>query len=435
VPAFDIRQCLVVEVDRVLRRQDDPQAVGAGLLQQGQQRQLRRGVRGRRQVAEHLVHVEERAQARGAGLAAHPAHQLVQQERDEEHPLGIAEVGDGKHRQARLAPLAEEQPLHVERLAFGPGLERGRREEIVDLGREGEAFRRREEGVDFEHADARDRRRLDLADQLAEIQASPGAPGGVEKMREQDVFAALDRVGIDAEEAEQARRGGGDPPTIEVGVGDLVRRRRIEAGEDRQRPPAARARGVDGEVGGLPQPTDAIAVLAPRGQSVPPGGGLLFGEGIGGQALAPRIVVVDPRPEVARTELGKRQQQIPEVSLRIDHQRWHAVDGRLFEEGDAEPGLAASGHADDHRVRHEVARVVEQRRLRPLAALEVGLATETREADLAAEIERSQLLEVLHGSPPRCQAAQARGSRSIGQGVSTSHPEASTITRSSTRTP
>ena len=70
MPVFD--ESLVVEVDGVLRRQHDADAERARLLEQRQQRRLRRRIRDRREVAEDLVHVEDRAQAGRARLAAHP---------------------------------------------------------------------------------------------------------------------------------------------------------------------------------------------------------------------------------------------------------------------------------------------------------------------------------------------------------------------------
>ena len=72
-PGAGVAEALVVEVDRVLRGQDDAQAERPALLEQRQQRRLRRRVRHRRKVAEDFVHVEERAQAGRAGLPAHPA--------------------------------------------------------------------------------------------------------------------------------------------------------------------------------------------------------------------------------------------------------------------------------------------------------------------------------------------------------------------------
>ena len=81
------------------------------------------------------------------------------------------------------------------------------------------------------------------------------------------------------------------------------------------------------------------------------------------------------------------QQQVAEVALRIDRDHRHAVDRGLFDQVDAEAGLAAAGHAGDHAVGDEVGRVVEKRRV--AAGLGVGI-------ELAAEVEEAELLEIGH---------------------------------------
>ena len=63
-PRAGVRQPLVVEIDRILRRQHDAEAERARLLHQQQQRRFRRRIRHRRHVAGDFVHVEQRAQAR-----------------------------------------------------------------------------------------------------------------------------------------------------------------------------------------------------------------------------------------------------------------------------------------------------------------------------------------------------------------------------------
>ena len=71
-PGAGVRDRLVVDVDRVLRRQHHADAEGAGLLHQRHDRLLRRRVGGRRQVAGDLVHVEQRPQvgrARSGGAS------------------------------------------------------------------------------------------------------------------------------------------------------------------------------------------------------------------------------------------------------------------------------------------------------------------------------------------------------------------------------
>jgi hypothetical protein len=61
-PGAGVAEPLVVEVDRVLGGQHHAETVRARLLEQREHRLLGGRVRGRREEAEHLVHVEQRAQ-------------------------------------------------------------------------------------------------------------------------------------------------------------------------------------------------------------------------------------------------------------------------------------------------------------------------------------------------------------------------------------
>ena len=115
---------------------------------------------------------------------------------------------------------------------------------------------------------------------------------------------------------------------------------------------------------------------------------LLACERVRRDAGAPRLVFVDPRPEVFRREVRERQQQVREVPLRIDGDHGHAVDCGLLDQRKAQPGLAAARHADADGVRHEVTRVVEDGCFELFLGVEVVLAT---------EVEDAELLEVLHG--------------------------------------
>jgi len=74
------------------------------------------------------------------------------------------------------------------------------------------------------------------------------------------------------------------------------------------------------------------------------------------RAASPR----PPRAKVIGLQVREREQQVADVAFRVDRDRWHAVDGGLLEQRQAQAGLAAAGHADAHGVRGQVARVVEQ---------------------------------------------------------------------------
>ena len=104
-------------------REQDADAERARLFHQRQQRRLRRRIGHRRKIAGDLVHVDDRAQARRPGLRPHPGHHLIEQERDDEHAFGVAEMGDGHDRDAWLSGSAVEERRRVERLSLQPLLE------------------------------------------------------------------------------------------------------------------------------------------------------------------------------------------------------------------------------------------------------------------------------------------------------------------------
>ena len=89
---------------------------------------------------------------------------------------------------------------------------------------------------------------------------------------------------------------------------------------------------------------------------------------------------------------GKVSSRFAEVALGIDHDGGDAVDRRLLEQADAEPGLAAARHADADGVRDEVSRVVQQ------PAFSAPLRGQVVRA---AEIERAELFECLHAGSLR----------------------------------
>src|SRR5690606_23697058 len=98
-----------------------------------------------------------------------------------------------------------------------------------------------------------------------------------------------------------------------------------------------------------------------------------------------RFAGVDPRLEVFGPQLREGEGQVAEVTLGVDGQDWHPVNGGFLDEADAQPGLAAAGHADDDCVGGQVAGVVEH-----------GLAGHGHVIglDLAAQVEGAQFLEV-----------------------------------------
>ncbi len=359
-PGAGVAQALVVEVDGILRRQHDAEPEGAGLLHQRQHRCLRRRHGARREKAEHLVHVEERAQAGRAGLAPHPRDQFVGHQGHDEHAFGVVQVGDRDDRDARLAVCVVEQRLDVEGVPGKPGFEPWRSQQAIDAEREVGAVLRREKAVDVEDADLVERRLLHRTDQGGEVEALALAPRGVEQGGEQDEFAAADRVGVDAEQSEQA----GDCGTDALLEGGRIVRHdgigRRKRTEDRQRPAGIRARCVNVDRGGVAQALDALTVLAPLLEPLAPGGRGCRRELVDALALARGFAGVYPGLEVFRSQLRKGQREVGDVAFRVDDDGWDAVDRSFLDQRHAESGLAAASHADADRMRGQVARVVQQ---------------------------------------------------------------------------
>jgi hypothetical protein len=93
----------------------------------------------------------------------------------------------------------------------------------------------------------------------------------------------------------------------------------------------------------------------------------------------------------------KRQQQVAEIALRVDADGRNAVDAGLFEQREAEAGLAAACHPDADCMRREIAGVVQQQVVGGCARCRVVFP---------AEIEHAKLFVVLHGpAPARISAA------------------------------
>ncbi len=163
--------------------------------------------------------------------------------------------------------------------------------------------------------------------------------------------------------------------------------------EDADRHAGVGAGGVDDEVGAIFQRLDALRALVPRCQAVAPGVGRLVGEGFRRHVLAPGVVGVDPGQEVLGLQVGEGQQQVGDVALGIDDDRRHLVQRGLFQQVDAEAGLAAAGHADADRVGGQVAGVVHQGRLAQRAGGEV---------EILAKVESAKFLCDGHVFSPSC---------------------------------
>ena len=352
------------------------------MLKERQHRRLGRRVGGRREVTEDLVHVEQRTQTGGAALAPHPGDQLVEHQRDDEHALGIVQVGDGNDADARLAVTPEQQALRVEGFALRPGREAGRGQQAVHRHGQLEPLFRGIESLEVESADLFDAGLLYRLDQASQVETGAVLPTLLDQAREQDVVAALHRIGV-APEQRQQRRGDradllaqrrGVAGVGGAGIGQRAQHRQSEAGISAGR--------VDADRRGRAQPRDTLGRLVPIREALLPARRGLLGELLDREVLAGGVLRVNPRPEIRGRQLRKGQQQVGDVTLGIDADCRDAVDGSLLEHAQAQPGLAAARHADADRVRGEVARVDEQRFSLHLAGSRVDFAAEVEGAEL-----------------------------------------------------
>ena len=304
-PRAGVREPAIIEIDRVLRGEYHAQPVRARLLEQREQQPFRRRIRDRRHVAEQFVDVQNRAERAGARLCAHPRENVGEQQRHEEHALGIAEVRDRYDRALRFSVCIVQQRRGVERLTLHPGLEAWRGKQVVELHRKLGALFGREDRVERHHADGGERRRLNAADQSGEIEIASFAPCRMQQGSEQNVLAAGDRIAVDAEQREHA--GGSSLHALlhRFGVIANDRGRGDKGLEQRQRPPGGAARGVDRDIGRVDKPLNARAVFTPTGESVFPERRLCRGEFVGRKTGVGRLLRIDPRTEVRRRERRK----------------------------------------------------------------------------------------------------------------------------------
>jgi hypothetical protein len=276
----------------------DPE--GARLFEKREQRFLGGGLRDRRDVAEDLIHVDERAEARRPGARSHPSENLIEEKRHEEHPLGVGEVRDVKDRHAGFSFARIKNAVDIEGIAREPRFEARRGEKIVESGGELETVLRRVERLDLENPDAGHGRRLHGVDERGEVEVSPVLPRVLENRGDEDVLPALDWVPSDPEKREKARRRGRDPFGKKIPVLEDLLGRRAESAENRYRKSRLAPRRVDREVRRVLEPLDSLSRLIPFGEPLSPERGLRLRVRVGRGALALRRFLVDPRPEVRR---------------------------------------------------------------------------------------------------------------------------------------
>ena len=286
---------------------------------------------------------------------------------------------------SRRCPTSSGSPSH-------PGCEARRGEQVVERHRQLEAVLRRVRRI---RGRARRLGRTAAAGSAAisagMSSAWPVGPGRAEDAREQDVLAALDRVGVDAEQRQQARRDRADliarPPRRPSGR-RAARTSRARTGAARRRCRACRSRR---------RPRRAAAGCARR-----PGPSrrdpcvhssacaLARSRRARRRPCAASSSSIQGRKSSGRSSgnVSSRFARSPLGSMMIAGMPSIAASSSSAE---AEARLAAAGHADAHRVRRQVLGVVEDEAVRQLLGLGVVRL---------AEVEAPQPFDSVHHALP-----------------------------------
>ena len=386
-PGTGVRQSAVVEVDRILRGEDDAKSKGARLFEQREQQYLGRRIRDRRHVAEQFIDVENGAQRSGTRLRTHPRQNVGEQQRHEEHAFRVTEVCDRNDRTFRFTTRIVQQICRVERFTLEPVLEPRRGKQIVEFHRQLHSILRWKDRIEWHDADCCERWRLNAPDQPCQVEILAFVPYTGEQVCEENMFATGDWIGVDTEQREYAGRRGVNTFAQRLAVFAQCRRRRNECTQQRDRSAGGTSRRVDGDVCGVSEALDAITVFPPTSQAIAPRLRLLRGEFVGRNAGVRRLLRIYPRTKVRRSKLRKAQCEISQIALRVDCNDRDAIHQRFLDQVDPEPRLAAAGHADDDGVRRQIFRIVQH---------EIVAARSRGEIVAFAEVERAQLFVVRH---------------------------------------
>src|SRR5262245_31562846 len=133
------------------------------------------------------------------------------------------------------------------------------------------------------------------------------------------MLAALNWVCLNSNQSKQAGRCGVDPVSQQLGV---LKNRLIwsrEGFENRDWNACVRARRVDRKVGRIAQSLDPFPALSPVSKPPRPKLCLLRGILAVREILLLRIVLVYPRLEILASQLRKGQQEVCEISFRVDY--------------------------------------------------------------------------------------------------------------------
>jgi len=124
-------------------------------------------------------------------------------------------------------------------------------------------------------------RRLDRLDEGGEGHILARAPGMLQYRRDEDVFAAAQRVSLDRDQSQQTRGCACDPFSQGLAVRQILLRRRRKRRRDRDRQPCAAAGRVDDKLRRRSEPLNPAAILVPFRQPLAPALRFSHGELVG----------------------------------------------------------------------------------------------------------------------------------------------------------
>ena len=280
-PDARIAQRLVVEVDRILRRQHDPEPHRPGLLHHREERPLRGRLLGMRwQVTRHFVEKYERPQVFGARLTPRPGQDPRQQQGNEKLALRFLEMRQSKHGHRRLAVFSarRKKPLRIQRRPLAPDRKRRRGDDAVQRHGQLHAVIRGEELIHGKDADLLERRIDQPKDQALEVQTIAGTPRGLEDVTEHHVSRILHGVGPAPHQAEKTRNRVGHEIAQRLVVFEDRPRGRLQRGENVHRNARATPRGVHRQMHAVAEPPHVVFrkaglrdALFPAGRDLGPG--------------------------------------------------------------------------------------------------------------------------------------------------------------------
>ena len=162
------------------------------------------------------------------------------------------------------------------------------------------------------------------------IEALAGLPRRQQDRRQQNVLAALQRIALDTPmSASTLETAVCTRSRQQLGIADW---RAFERGQDGNRHTRGAARRVQRELRGVTKTLDASAVFAPLRQPVLPQRLPAAAANSAGDfpaRLASSSLIHGAKSSGRR--FGKRQQQVGEIALGIDHDDRNAVDGRFLD--------------------------------------------------------------------------------------------------------